>query len=303
MLQLLLCNYNTFPFFPMYLHAEDGENIHTGALKFCWLITCKFNTLIFIYWKTFSEMFPLQQLIHMATENNTKRSRKSGKSTPWHLYEVYWHGHWTCCHLIAASWHRQPRLAGLQVCKGTEGPPQGTNTGLIWEEEFSPPPWEYCPAEHCKADTVPPAASKALLNPPSHTVLAALAQLHRKAFLVTSLISPAPPAPSSSASDEFSASSALDQPSFSSDASREWDGLAQPWGRNSQQLTEPMTGRNVLPTEKLNMNRRKTDTGRLLQSLGEIHCWQKLACFHPSKRSCGNALAVNLALWIYVKGN
>lgn len=164
-------------------------------------------------------------------------------------------------------------------------------------------PREYCPAEHFKADTFPPAASEALLYPTTHTVLAALAQLHRKASLVTSLISPAPPAPSSSASDEFSGSSALDQPSFSSDASREWDGLAQPWGRNSQQLTEPLTGKNVLPTEKLNMNRRKADTGRLLQSLGEIHCRRKLACFHPSKWSCGNALAVNLALWVYIKGN
>lgn len=58
----------------MYLHAEDGESLHTVALKFCWLITCKFNTLILIPWKTFNEMFPLQQLIYMATENKPKET-------------------------------------------------------------------------------------------------------------------------------------------------------------------------------------------------------------------------------------
>lgn len=30
-------------------------------------------------------MFPLQQLIHMATENKTKRNIKPGKSAPWRL--------------------------------------------------------------------------------------------------------------------------------------------------------------------------------------------------------------------------
>lgn len=151
--------------------------------------------------------------------------------------EVYWHGNWTSHLLIAVSWHKQPWPLGCRCAKAHRDLPKGQTLGWFKRRSSYPLPWEFCPAEHFKADTFPAASFKSIPVSHHHTVLVSLAQLHRKSFLVTSFISPPPPPPSSSASDEFSGSSALDQPSFSSDASREWDGLAQPWGRNSWQLT------------------------------------------------------------------
>lgn len=262
MLQLLLRNYNTSPFFLMYLDAEDGVNIHTVASKFCWLITCKFNTLILIPWKTFSEMFPLQQLLIWLQKMKPKETEDLANLCHGDCMEVYWHGDWTSHPWLLYHGTSSHSSLGCRCAKAHRELPEGQTRGWFKRRSSSPLPWEFCPSEHFKADTFPPASFKSI--PVScHTVLVSLAQLHRKTFLVTSFISPPPPPPpSSSASDEFSGSSALDQPSFSSDASREWDGLAQPWGRNSPLLTLQQWATDwekLLCTEKLVSDQHKQE--------------------------------------------
>lgn len=157
MLQLLLCNYNTFPFFLMYLHAEDGKNLHAVALKFCWLITREFNTLILIPWKTFNEMFPQQQLIHMATENKPKET----ETLQTHATVSVWK---------SSNMVTEPVMAWL-LCHGTSchhlrDLPRVQMGSWFKRRGSSPLPWEYCPAEHFKVDTFPPASFKNI--PESH---------------------------------------------------------------------------------------------------------------------------------------